>query len=116
MIPAGMGNQDCVKDYAETLGVKWTEYNWKKIGSQFIKTSSKFNDNDLLRVDHPHTKMISEYYTLRNRKSVMTGWMEQDGGDGRIRGDVNDMGAASFRQTHKILANIPSDVLCTVKK
>ena len=33
--------------------------------------------------------------------------MEQSQGDGRLRGDVNDMGAASFRQTHKVIANLP---------
>ena len=59
VVEANMGNQDAIRDYAESLGVKWTQYNWKKINGEFIKMSPKMNDLDLLKVDHPHTKMIA---------------------------------------------------------
>ena len=108
VVEANMGNQDAIREYAESLGVKWTQYNWKKQGNEFIKMSPKMNDIDLLRIDHPHTKMIAQYYTLRSRRSIFQGWLEQKDGDGRLRGDVNDMGAKSFRQTHKVFVNIPS--------
>lgn len=108
IIPASLGNQDVVKEYLETLGWVPDEWNWKKIGGQFIKQSPKFTDKSLSRVGHPHADMINEYYMLRQRRSILNGWMTQKDGDGRLRGDVQDMGAASFRQTHKIMVNIPS--------
>ena len=108
VLVAGMGQQDSVRAYVESLGVVWTQWNWKKINGEFVRMSPKMNDGDLLRVDHPHTKGVSEYYTLRSRRSILQGWMEQKDGDGRLRGDVMNMGARSFRQVHKVIANIPS--------
>ena len=106
--PASMGNQDIVKDYLETIGWKPDEWNWKRLpNGQFIKQSPKLTSKSLNAMSHPHGRMIDEYYTLRARKSVMTSWMDQADGDGRLRGDVMDMGAQSFRQTHKIIANLP---------
>ena len=109
MIPAGMGNQDSIKEYLETIGWIPDEWNWKRLpDGKFIKQSPKLTSKSLNAIQHPHGRMIDEYYTLRARKSVMTGWMDQVDGDGRLRGDVMDMGAQSFRQTHKIIANLPS--------
>ena len=106
--PASMGNQDIVKDYLEVIGWKPDEWNWKRLpNGQFIKQSPKLTSKSLNAMSHPHGRMIDEYYTLRARKSVMTSWMDQADGDGRLRGDVMDMGAQSFRQTHKIIANLP---------
>ena len=112
-IPATIGNQDIVKDYLELLGWEPIEWNMKYMGmingrKHFEKTSPKFCDKSLSAVGHPHADMINEYYTLRSRRSVLTGFMEQSEGDGRLRGDVQDMGAQSFRQTHKVIANLPS--------
>ena len=105
---AGLGNMETVKDYLYELGWKPLEYNWKKIDGQFVKMSPKLCDKSLENIGHPHATMISEYYTLRSRRAVMKSWMEQADGDGCLRGDVNDQGAQSFRQTHKIIANLPS--------
>ena len=106
--PAGMGQQDSVKKYLEELGIRWTVWNWKKVNGDFIKTTPKMNDTDILNIGHPHADMIAEYYTLRSRRSILQGWMEQRGGDGRLRGDVLDLGTATGRHSHKIIANIPS--------
>ena len=108
VIPAGLGNQDSVRAYLEKLGIKWTQWNWKKVGTEFIKMSPKMNEEDLKRLNHPHADMINDYYTLRSRRSVLQGWMTQADGDGRLRGDVMDLGAATGRHTHKVIANIPS--------
>ena len=108
IVPASLGNQDIVKDYLEELGWEPLEWNWKKIGGQFIKMSPKLCDKSLEKVNHPHADIIKEYYTLRSRRSVLNGFMDQSEGDGRLRGDVQDLGAQSFRQTHKTIANLPS--------
>lgn len=107
VVKASLGNQDVVKEYLDSLGWKPDEWNWKKINGEFIKMAPKFTEKSLLAVGHPHAEMINEYYTLRQRRSVLQGFMQQSEGDGRIRGDVNDIGAQSFRQTHRIIANLP---------
>ena len=106
-VPATLGNQDVVKQYLYTLGWKPDEWNWKKIDGQFIKMAPKFTEKSLEAIGHTHSDMINQYYMLRQRRSVLKGWMEQKDGDGRLRGDVNDQGAASFRQTHRVMVNIP---------
>ena len=108
IIPAGMGQQDSVKTYLEKLGIVWTEWNWKRIGNDFIKTGPKLNDKDIKAIGHPHADMIADYYTLRSRRSILQGWMEQHDGDGRLRGDVMDLGTATGRHSHKVIANIPN--------
>ena len=112
LVPASLGNQDIVKDYLESIGWVPDEWNMKFQGvvngrKLFEKTSPKFTSKSLLACGHEHAKMIDEYYTLRARRAVLEGWMEQAEGDGRLHGDVNDTGAATFRQTHKIIANLP---------
>jgi len=106
--PATMGQQDSVKAYLEKLGIKWTEWNWKKEGGEFVKGKPKLNDKDIRKIGHPHADMIADYYTLRSRRSILQGWMEQSNGDGRLRGDVMDLGTATGRHSHKIIANIPN--------
>lgn len=108
IVPASLGNQDVVKEYLESLGWEPDEWNWKKVNGQFIRMAPKFTEKSLKKVGHAHADMINQYYMLRQRRSIMQGWMEQKDGDGRLRGDVNDMGAASFRQTHRVMVNIPS--------
>ena len=108
-VKASLGNQDVVKEYLTDLGWKPTVWNWKRMSDgSFHKMSAKLDEKDIERIEHPHADMVNQYYTLRSRKSVLTGFMDQSDGDGRLRGDLNDMGAQSFRQTHKIIANLPS--------
>lgn len=107
VVPASLGNQDVVKEHLFALGWKPDEYNWKKFNGQWIRQSPKFTEKSLLAIKHPHADMVNDYYTLRSRRSVLQGFMDQAEGDGRLRGDIFDMGAASFRQTHKTIANLP---------
>jgi DNA polymerase-1 len=53
-------------------------------------------------------EVLSEYYTLRSRYSVMKGWFPHIDEDSRLHGDVFNVGTPTFRQTHKIIANLPS--------
>jgi DNA polymerase I-like protein with 3'-5' exonuclease and polymerase domains len=55
----------------------------------------------------PTGVMIDRFFTLRARLSVLTGW-EKLFWDNRLHGDVIDIGAATGRQTHIGIANIPS--------
>lgn len=107
VVPAGMGQDESVKAYLESLGVVWTQFNWKKKEGKFIKTSPKLNEFDVMRVDHPHCALVLEYNTLKSRTGILNGWMKQEGGDGRLRGEVRDIGTSCGRHSHKVMVNIP---------
>jgi len=102
-----IGNTDTVKQYLATIGWKPDEWNWKRIDGKFIKVSAKLSDSSLEGLgDVGHALM--EYYTLRSRKSILEGWFEHVTEDSRLHGDVFNIGTPTFRQTHKIIANLPS--------
>ena len=51
--------------------------------------------------------MIDDYYTLRNRASVIRGWLEQVK-HGRIHGNMWVIGTPTFRARHEVIVNLPS--------
>ena len=50
--------------------------------------------------------MLGQYYTLRNRISVMESWFEQLK-NGRIHGNMWTIGTPSFRARHEVIVNLP---------
>ena len=102
-----IGNTDTVKIYLGTIGWKPDEWNWKRINGQFIKVSAKLSDSSLDGLGDVG-KALMEYYTLRSRKSILEGWFEYVDKNSRLHGDVFNIGTPTFRQTHKIIANLPS--------
>jgi len=106
LTPARIGNQDHLKDYLERNGVVWDDWNFKKVDGSFVKTSPKLTTSALTRIG-PTGVMIDRFFTLRARLSVLTGW-EKMYWNSRLHGDVIDIGAATGRQTHIGIANIPS--------
>ena len=106
-IAGDIGNTDTVKRLLYSLGWKPDEWNWKKINGQFIKVSPKLTDSSLERLGDVGIALM-EYYTLRSRKSIMEGWFDYIDSDSRLHGDVFNIGTPTFRQTHKIIANLPS--------
>jgi len=106
LTPARIGNQDHLKEYLEREGIVWDDWNFKKVDGSFIKTSAKLTTTALTRMG-PTGVMIDRFFTLRARLSVLTGWEKMYWND-RLHGDVIDIGAATGRQTHIGIANIPS--------
>jgi hypothetical protein len=102
-----VGNTNTVKDYLYTIGWKPDEWNWKKINGNFVKVSAKLSDSSLAPLGRVG-EVLSEYYTLRSRHSVMKGWFPHIDENSRLHGDVFSIGTPTFRQTHKIIANLPS--------
>jgi len=105
-VEARLGNQEHLKEFLYTIGWEPTQWNWKKINGQFHRVSPKLTTDSLIKLGDIG-KDIDKYFTLRARHSILTGWKEHIH-DGRLYGDVIDIGAATGRQTHKIIANIPS--------
>jgi len=106
-ITGDIGNTDTVKRLLYTLGWKPDEWNWKKINGDFVKGSPKLTDSSLEGLGDVG-KALSEYYTLRSRQSIIKGWFPHIDDAGRLHGDVFNIGTPTFRQTHKIIANLPS--------
>lgn len=78
---------------------KMPDGSWKNMGPKLTDTSlEKFGADG---------KMISEYYTLRNRLSVLEGWKEKVK-DGRLHGNMWTIGTPSFRCRHEVIVNLPS--------
>jgi len=105
-VEARLGNQEHLKEFLYTLGWEPTQWNWKKIGKDFVKVSPKLTSDSLAKLGSVGVD-IDTYFTLRARHSILGGWKEHIH-NGRLYGDVIDIGAATGRQTHKIIANIPS--------
>lgn len=107
-IAGDIGNTDTVKRYLYSIGWKPDEWNWKKLGrSEFVKVSPKLSDSSLEPLGEVGQSLM-EYYTLRSRKSILEGWFEHVDNSNRLHGDVFNIGTPTFRQTHKIIANLPS--------
>ena len=102
-----IGNTDTVKSYLGTIGWKPDDWNWKRINGEFVKVSAKLTDSSLEPLGDVGQALM-EYYTLRSRKSILEGWFEYVDDNSRLHGDVFNIGTPTFRQTHKIIANLPS--------
>jgi len=103
-----IGNTDTVKSFLGKLGWIPDEWNYKRLpNGEFIKVSAKLTDSSLEPLGDVG-KALQEYYTLRSRKSILEGWFDYVDNNSRLHGDVFNIGTPTFRQTHKIIANLPS--------
>jgi DNA polymerase-1 len=106
-IDGDVGNTDTVKRFLYLLGWRPDEWNWKRFEGKFVKVSPKLSDSSLEGLGDVG-KALMEYYTFRSRKSIMEGWYAHIDNNNRLHGDVFNIGTPTFRQTHKIIANLPS--------
>ena len=102
-----IGNTTTVKEYLTSIGWVPDEWNWKRVEGKFVKISPKLSDSSLAPLGDVGQTLM-EYYTLRSRQSIIKGWFEHVDISGRLHGDCFNVGTPTFRQTHKIIANLPS--------
>ena len=103
---ATLGSMESVKEYLFSLGWKPDDYNVKKINGRWIKQSPKLTTTSLEKLGEIGLK-IDKYYTYRNRKSVLEGWMDHAALDGRLRGNMWVQGTPTFRVRHEVITNLP---------
>lgn len=103
-----LGQLDLVKEWLLTKkGWKPDEFTKKRLpNGSWVTTTPKLTTTSLLKLGEMG-KMIDEYYTLRNRASVVRGWLEQVK-DGRIHGNMWVIGTPTFRARHEVIVNLPS--------
>jgi DNA polymerase-1 len=97
-----------VKKYLSDIGWKPDDWTFKKVRGKWIKMSPKLTDSSLEPLGIVGS-MISDYYMLRQRLSMVDSWIEMVAkwGDGRLHGDMFTIGTPSFRCRHRGIVNIP---------
>ena len=101
-----LGQMDLVKEWLlNEKGWKPDDWTVRKINGKWVKQSPKFTDTSMAYLGELG-EMISEYYTLRNRASVIDGWFDQVK-DGRLNGNMWTIGTPTFRVRHETIVNLP---------
>ena len=106
VIAATLGNMEQVKEYLYSIGWEPDDWKMKKIGRDWIKEGPKLTTTSLEKLGEPGL-MIDEWTTLRSRKGVLEGWL-QNVKDGRLRGRMWVEGTPTFRCRHEVIANLPA--------
>lgn len=122
-MPMEMANQDQMKDWFLDQGWKATFWNYQRGPDgkpmrdprtrQLIPTSPKIQEQgkicpNLEKMEGAIVKKVVKWLSLRNRQSVLNGWLENPRlqMDGRIGAGRTGI-AATHRQKHKVLVNVP---------
>lgn len=122
-MPMEMANQDQMKDWFLDQGWKATFWNYQRGPDgkpmrdpqtrQLIPTSPKIQEQgkicpNLEKMEGAIVKKVVKWLSLRNRQSVLNGWLENPRlqMDGRIGAGRTGI-AATHRQKHKTVVNVP---------
>lgn len=121
-LPMEMANQDQMKDWFIEQGWKPTLWNYQKDSNgkpirdqkgKLIPTSPKIQEAqkicpNLLKMEGDIVKQVVKWLSLRNRQSVLQGWLDNERlqMDGRIGAGRTGI-AATHRQKHKTVVNVP---------
>lgn len=95
-----------IKDYLYSIGWEPDEWNVERINGKFVNKSPKLTEASLKPLGD-NGVLIDEYNTLKNRRGVLTGWIEGATKDGRLRGRLWTIGTPTFRCRHEVIANLP---------
>jgi len=101
-----LGNMEEVKEYLYTIGWKPDDWNYKKVGYEFHKTSPKLTTTSLELLGDIG-RDIDRYYTTRSRRSILEGWLKEVKGQ-RLHGRMWVIGTPTFRSRHEVITNLPS--------
>jgi DNA polymerase-1 len=101
-----LGNMEEVKEYLYTIGWKPDDWNYKKVGYEFHKTSPKLTTTSLELLGDIG-RDIDRYYTTRSRRSILEGWLKEIKGQ-RLHGRMWVIGTPTFRARHEVITNLPS--------
>lgn len=122
-LPMEMANQDQMKDWLIESGWKPTLWNYQKDSNgkpvrdsktrKLIPTSPKLQEvgklcPNLEAMEGELIKQVVKWLSLRNRQSVLRGWLENPRlqYDGRIGAGRTGI-ASTHRQKHKVVVNVP---------
>ena len=101
-----LGSMDLVKDWLLANGWVPDEYQKKKVGFEWVTMGPKLTSTSLAKMGEIG-EMIDEYYTIRNRASVIEGWFDKCR-DRRLHGNMWTVGTPTFRCRHEVIVNLPA--------
>jgi DNA polymerase I-like protein with 3'-5' exonuclease and polymerase domains len=104
-----VGSIEVVKDWLYSIGWVPDEWNVEKINGKFVNKSPKITESSLEKLG-PDAMLVSEYYTIRSRKGILEGWINEvrNSKDNRLHGRMWTIGTPTFRCRHEVVANLPS--------
>jgi hypothetical protein len=120
-VPMLLDDQNALKDYFLAQNWEPTLWNYKQKDGKplrdekgkLIKTSPKLQEagkicENLLELDGDLPKKITRFMSLRNRLSILTGWLENPrlAWDGRLSAGSSGL-AGTHRQRHTCIVNVP---------
>lgn len=121
-LPMEMANQDQMKDWFLSIGWKPTLFNYQRgpdgkplrdAKGNLVPTSPKIQEAgkicpNLTKLEGDIAQKVVKWLSLRNRLSVLQGWIDNPRlqMDGRIGAGRTGI-AASHRQKHKVVVNVP---------
>lgn len=122
-MPMEMANQDQMKSWFLEQGWNPTLFNYKRgpdgkpmrdpITRQLIQTTPKIQEQgricpNLEAMEGDLVKLVVKWLSLRNRQSVLQGWLDNPRlqYDGRIGAGRTGI-ASTHRQKHKVVVNVP---------
>ena len=100
-----LSNMELVKSWLMDQGWQPDDWNVTKQDGRWVRTGPKLTTTSLSKLGRLGT-LIDRYYTLRNRVSVIQGWLEK-AEDGRVHGNMWCIGTPSFRARHEVIVNLP---------
>jgi len=101
------GSIDSVKLYLKSIGWVPDDWNWKKVGREFIKVSEKLTTSSLEKLGDIGI-LIDKYYTTRSRHSILKGWLENLDENNRLHGSCFTISTPTGRARHSGIVNVPS--------
>jgi len=101
------GSLDSVKIWLRKLGWQADDWNWKKVGRDFIKVSEKLTTSSLEKLGDTGI-LVDRYYTTRSRYSILKGWLESLDGNNRLHGSCFTISTPTGRARHSGIVNVPS--------
>ena len=102
-----LGNMEEVKEWLYTIGWKPDDWNYKKVGYEFHKTSPKLTTTSLELLGEVG-KDVDRYFTTRSRRSILEGWIKEVDIYGRLHGKMWVIGTPTFRARHEVITNLPT--------
>jgi DNA polymerase-1 len=106
IIKANLGNMDSVKDWLDSIGWEPLDWNWKRIGGEFVKISPKLCSESLGKLG-TDGKLIDYYYTTRSRFGILRGWIENLDENQRLHGGCFTIATPTGRARHSGIVNVP---------
>ena len=109
MVSTDLGNNQAVQDFLLASGWVPTEWNWKvdpETGRR-KKASPKLTEDSFDSIKGDLGKLVSEWRTIRSRRSQLDGLVKLTRDDGRVACKSFTIGTNTFRARHRGIVNIP---------